>query len=72
MIGVLAQTGVTAGDVIDPIVFAGIAGVIAVTLIGIITVLAGYLQGSRALSTVANTNTVQTVDRAQEDEKGGN
>ncbi len=72
MIGVLAQTGVTAGDVIDPIVFAGIAGVIAVTLIGIITVIAGYLQGSRALSTVANTNTVQTVDRAQEDEKGGN
>jgi len=72
MIGVLAQTGVTAGDVINPIVFAGIAGVIAVTLIGIITVLAGYLQGSRALSTVANTNTVQTVDRAQEDEKGGN
>jgi len=72
MIGVLAQTGVTAGDVLDPIVFAGIAGVIAVTLIGIITVIAGYLQGSRALSTVANTNTVQTVDRAQEDEKGGN
>lgn len=72
MIGVLAQTGVTAGDVLDPIVYAGIAGVIAVTLIGIITVIAGYLQGSRALSTVANTNTVQTVDRAQEDDKGGN
>jgi len=72
MIGTLASTGISAADVIDPIVFAGIGGVVAVTLIGIITVIAGYLQGSRALSTVANTNTVQTVDRAQEDEKGGN
>jgi hypothetical protein len=72
MIETVAQTGVNASEVIDPIVFAGIGGVIAVTLIGIITVIAGYLQETRALSAVVNTNTVQTVDRAQEDEKGGN
>jgi hypothetical protein len=72
MIGVLAQTGVQASDVFNPIVFAGIAGVLAVTLIGVITVIAGYLRESRALSAVVSTNTVETVDRSQEDEKGGN
>jgi len=72
MIGVLASAGVAPADVFDPIVFAGIAGVIAVTLIGVITVIAGYLRESRALSAVVSTNTVETVDRSQEDDKGGN
>jgi len=72
MIGTLAQTGVTAGDVVDPIVLAGIGSLLAITFAGIASLIAGYFQESRALSTVANVNTIETVDRAQEDEKGGN
>jgi len=72
MIGTLAQTGVTAGDVVDPVVLAGISGIVAITLAGLGSLIAGYFQESRALSTVANVNTIETVDRAQEDDKGGN
>jgi len=72
MIATLAQTGVTAGDVVDPIVLAGIGGILAVTLAGLASIIAGYLQESRALATVANTNVVETVDRSQEDNKGDN
>jgi len=72
MIGTLAQTGVGAADVVDPIILAGLGGLLAVVFVGIITIIAGFLQERRALSAVVSTNTVQTVDRAQEDEKGGN
>jgi len=71
MIGAIAQTGVTATDVVDPVVLAGIAGIVAITLAGLASFIAGYFQESRALSTVANVNTIETVDRAQEDDKGG-
>jgi hypothetical protein len=71
MIGVLAQTGVGAGDVVDPIILAGLGGLLAVVFVGIITIIAGFLQERRALSAVVSTNTVQTVDQAQEDDKGG-
>jgi hypothetical protein len=72
MISVVAQTGVTAADVIDPIVYAGIGGMVAITLAGIASLIAGYFRDTQALSTVANVNTIETVDRAQEDDKGDN
>jgi hypothetical protein len=71
MIGTIAQTSeVAAGDIVDPIILAGLGGLLAVVFVGVITILAGFLQERRALSAVVSTNTVQTVDQAQEDEKG--